>query len=112
MRNIILPRDEACPGYSPDAVLVPLSPCLAELWPVKVMSADSPASGQYILHLVAQGSLFGARLRQPVLPRGHFELFPQQLDEFSVHSVQYCGCGSLVFHSGVGFSRFFLGLSS
>ena len=63
MRNIILPGDEACPGCSRDAILVPLCLYLAELWLVKVMSADGPASGQYILHVVAQGSLFGARFR-------------------------------------------------
>ena len=67
MRNIILPGDEACPGCSRDAILVPLCPCLAELWLVKVMSADGPVWGQDILHVVAQGSLFGARFRQPML---------------------------------------------
>ena len=56
MRDITLPGDEACPGCSRDAILVPLCPCLAELWPVKVMSADGPASGRDILHVVAQGS--------------------------------------------------------
>ena len=76
MRNIILPGDEACPGCSCDAILVPLCPYLAELWLVKVMSADGPASGRDILHVVAQGSLFGARFRQLMLPWGHFELFP------------------------------------
>ena len=112
MRNIILPGDEACPDCSRDAILVPLCPCLAELWLVKVMSADGPTSGRDILHVAAQGSLFGARFRQPMLPWGHFELFPWQLDEFSVHPAQYCGSGSLVFHSGGGFSRVFPGLSS
>ena len=58
MRNIILPGDVACPGCSRDAILVPLCPCLAELWPVKVMSADGPASGRDILHVVTQGSWF------------------------------------------------------
>ena len=77
MRNIILCGDEACPGCSSrDAILVPLCPCLAELWLVKVMSADGPTSGRDILHVAAQGSLFGARFRQPMLPWGHFELFP------------------------------------
>ena len=46
MRDIILPCDEACPSCSRDAILVPLCPCLAELWPVKVMSADGPPQGE------------------------------------------------------------------
>ena len=52
MRDIILPCDEACPGYSRDAILVPLCLYLAELWLVNVMSADGPASGRDILHVV------------------------------------------------------------
>ena len=76
MRDITLPGDEACSGCTRDAILVPLCPCLAELWPVKVMSADGPASGRDILHVVAQGSLFWAWFRQPMLSWGHFEGFP------------------------------------
>ena len=96
---------------------VPVEPCFSvpmfgHLWFVKVMSADGSASGRDIVQVVAQRSLFGARFRQPVLPWGHFELFPWQIDELSVHPAQYRGSGSLVFHSGVGFSRVVLGMSS
>ena len=51
MRNIILPGDVACPGCSLDAILVPLCPCLAELWPVKVMSADGLASEGEVFYM-------------------------------------------------------------
>ena len=51
MRNIILPGDEACPDCSRDAILVPLCPCLAELWLVKVMSADGPTSEGKVFYM-------------------------------------------------------------
>ena len=69
---------EACPGCSRDAILVPLCPCLAELWPVKVMSADGPASGRNILNVVAQESWFGAILGSQCYHGAILSFFPSK----------------------------------
>ena len=108
MRNIILPGDEACPSCSCDAILVPLCPCLAELWLVKVMSADGPTSGRDILHVAAQGSLFGARFRQPMLPWGHFELFSSKWMSFLSILPSIVALGAWYSTLGLAFPEFFL----
>ena len=81
---------------------------MAELWPVKVMSVDGPASGQDILHVVAQGSWFGAIFRQPVLPWGHFELFPSKWMSFLSILPSIVALGAWYSTLGVAFPGFFL----
>ena len=103
MGNIIF---EACPSCSHDAILVLLCPCLAELWQFKVMSADGPTSEGEVFYM--EGSLFGARFRQPVLPRFHFELFPSKWMSFVSALPSIVALGAWYSTLGVAFPEFLL----